>query len=126
MRAMFRYQVPVDDEPHLFTLTGDPVAVAPLWAGTGSEPLMAVDFWAEHAEHAGRCDRVFQVFGTGQPLPADARWVGTCPRIAGLVWHLYERDVDATEPAGPDVGTGQGGGAPGPQIGAESREGFPP
>ena len=117
---MFRYTVPVDDRSWAFDLTSDPVHVA------NGITLDEVDFWAEHAEHAGRCDRVFQVFGTGQPLPADARWVGTCPRIAGLVWHLYERDVDATEPAGPDVGTGQGGGAPGPQIGAESREGFPP
>jgi hypothetical protein len=90
MRAMFRYQVPVDDQPHLFTLTGDPVAVAPLWADAGSDPLMAVEFWAEHDDDAGASDRAFQVFGTGQPLPSGARWAGTCPRIAGLVWHLME------------------------------------
>jgi hypothetical protein len=33
------------------------------------------------------------VFGTGQPLPEDAGWRGTCDRTPdGLVWHLYELD----------------------------------
>lgn len=83
MRAMFRYTVPVDDEPHAFTLTGDPVAVA-------APHLDAVEFWAEHDDDAGAPSRAFQVFGTGHPLPAGARWVGTAPRISGLVWHLFE------------------------------------
>jgi hypothetical protein len=82
-RKMFRYTVPVDDQPHEFALTSDPVAVA-------APQLESVEFWAEYDERAGRTGRSFQVFGTGHPLPEGARWVGTCPRIHGLVWHLYE------------------------------------
>lgn len=83
---MFRYPVPVDDQAHEFQLTGDPVAVAASLDGR------MVEFWAENASAAGLVPaRAFRVFGTGQPLPDDARWVGTCPRTShGLVWHLYE------------------------------------
>jgi hypothetical protein len=87
---MYRYAVPVDDQAHEFTLTGSPVAVAPVWADTGGEPMMLVEFWAEHDDDGGKSDRVFQVFGTGQPLPPGARWTGTCSRVSGLVWHLFE------------------------------------
>lgn len=88
-RRMFRYVVPVDDRAHEFKLTGDPVAVA-------ADSLKRVEFWAEHDEDAGATDRTFRVFGTGQPLPHGAVWRGTCPRIAGLVWHLYEVTGPAT------------------------------
>ena len=87
-RKMFRYVVPVDDQAHEFTLTGSPVAVA-------AADIETVEFWAEYDEHGGRTDRTFRVFGTGHPLPAAAQWVGTCQRIAGLVWHLYEVVPDA-------------------------------
>jgi hypothetical protein len=84
MRTMFRHTVPVDDHPHAILLTSDPVTVA----ATGDA---AVEFWAEHDESALAVTRMFQVFGTGQPLPGDTRWIGTCPRTdLGLVWHLYE------------------------------------
>jgi hypothetical protein len=88
-RRMFRYVVPVDDEPHVFVLWHDPVAVA---GGFGE-----VEFWAESTMGAPTSRRAFQVFGTGHFLPPGARWVGTCPRTPeGLVWHLYE--VVATMP----------------------------
>lgn len=83
-RQMFRYVVPVDDQPHVVKLTGDPVAVAAIGA-------WSVEFWAEHDDQGGYSDRAFQVFGTGHPLPDGARWIGTCPRTeTGLVWHLME------------------------------------
>jgi len=88
---MFRYEVPVDDRPHVLTLTGDPVAVA------ASPGLQYVEFWAEHDDSAGRTDRAFRVFGTGQPLPPGARWAGTCPRVSGLVWHLYEISPEGSD-----------------------------
>jgi hypothetical protein len=84
LRRMFRYTVPVDDQPWPFDLTGDPVAVAVGFT------VDEVEFWAEHTEGTPKKARRFQVFGTGHPLPANARWVGTCPRVSGLVWHLYE------------------------------------
>jgi hypothetical protein len=81
---MFRYTVPVDDQARAFDLTGDPVHVA------GGITLDEVDFWAEFTDGAPRRARRFRVFGIGQPLPGNARWAGTCPRVSGLVWHLYE------------------------------------
>lgn len=86
-RRMFRYVVPVDDRPHLVLLTSSPVHVA------GGRTLDEVEFWAEHVSGAPEVARAFQVFGTGHPLPDDARWTGTCARTAGLVWHLYERSA---------------------------------
>jgi hypothetical protein len=83
MRAMHRYVVPVDGAAHLFGLTSNPVAVA-------NAGIEAVEFWAEHTEEAPVVKRLFQVFGTGHPLPGGARYFGTAPRISGLVWHLYE------------------------------------
>src|SRR5260221_9520402 len=86
-RRMFRYVVPVDDQAHEFTMTGDPVAVAARSAGE-------VEFWAEHDSGREGRERAFRVFGTGQPLPPPpARWVGTCNRVSGLVWHLLEIPV---------------------------------
>lgn len=82
-RKMFRYEVPVDGQPHEHLLASDPVAVA-------APVLECVEFWAEQDPEVVPARRVFQVFGTGHPLPDGARWVGTCPRIGGLVWHLYE------------------------------------
>ncbi len=85
-RKMYRYEVPIDDQAHIFALTGGPVAVA---ASSNEGP---VEFWAEHdwRKEPGK-PRAFQVFGTGHPLPESARWAGTCQRTAsGLVWHLYE------------------------------------
>lgn len=83
-RKMFRYVVSVDDEPHTVALSHSPVAVAAIGA-------WSVEFWAEHTEGATQVKRSFQVFGTGHPLPDNARWVGTCRRTeSGLVWHLYE------------------------------------
>lgn len=86
IRQVFRYTVPVDGQPHLVLLTGSPVAVA-----NGPVPD-EVEFWAEHVSGAPEAARAFQVFGTGHPLPPDARYAGTCPRTPeGVAWHLYER-----------------------------------
>jgi len=84
LRRMFRYTIPVDDRSHIIHLTGDPLHVA------NGITLDEVEFWAEYADGTPGKARQFRVFGTGQPLPLDARWVGTCPRVSGLVWHLYE------------------------------------
>jgi hypothetical protein len=83
-RRMFRYVVSVDGRRHVVPLSHSPVAVAAIGPSD-------VEFWAEHTEGAPQVGRAFQVFGTGWPLPDDARWIGTCARTGeGLVWHLYE------------------------------------
>jgi len=89
-RRMFRYVIPVDGKAHEVPLTGDPVAVA-------APHLKAVEFWAEHDEGAPEALRVFRVFGTGHLIPDDAAWVGTCPRLHGIVWHLYEVTKASTD-----------------------------
>jgi hypothetical protein len=84
-RSMFRYTVPIDDEAHVIPLSHSPVAVAFTSSGW-HDPL--VEFWAERAPEV---KRAFRVFGTGHPLPAGAKHVGTCPRTPqGLVFHLFE------------------------------------
>lgn len=94
MRRMFRYTVPVDDQPWVFDLTASPVCVA------NGLALSEVDFWAEHSDGMEKIPRRFQVFGTGHQLPPGARWVGTCPRRSGIVWHLYELDQLCLAPTG--------------------------
>jgi hypothetical protein len=81
---MYRYEIAIDDAPHLFVLDGPPLAVA----ANG----WYAEFWAEHTgQPADPVTRAFQVFGTGHALPEGAKWAGTCPRSPdGLVWHLYE------------------------------------
>ena len=66
-RRMYRYLVPVDDQVHVFTITGDPVAVA----GDNT----TVEFWAERSWLSAPATR--------------SRTVR--PRTSlGLVWHLFE------------------------------------
>ncbi len=82
-RKVYRYTIPVDDQPHVVHLTNDPLHVAV--GATVDE----VEFWAEHDDGALEYPAAFQVVGTGQLLPEGARYAGTCPRVRGLVWHLY-------------------------------------
>jgi hypothetical protein len=92
-RRMFRYTIPVDDKEWTQWLTSDPVHVA------NGRTLDEVEFWAEYTEGAPKRHRSFRVFGTDHPLPANARHVGTCPRVSGLVWHLYELVSDEEAPS---------------------------
>jgi hypothetical protein len=85
---MFRYVIPVDDQPHEVAINHSPVSVAVSRAGGPGD--WAVEFWAENTEGAALDKRTFQVFGTGHVIPHGARWRGTCPRVSGLVFHLYE------------------------------------
>jgi hypothetical protein len=83
MRIMGRFTMPVDDDSHGFRMRATPahvVAVTP----------DRIEFWAETDTEDPGPVRVFRVFGTGHPLPTNVKYVGTCQRIAGLVWHLYE------------------------------------
>ena len=85
-KTVLRYEVPIDDKPHTFPLTYGPHAVATKRIGTTHR----VEFWTEHEDGLAAVEMTFQVFGTGQPIPASARLRGTAERLDGLVWHLYE------------------------------------
>lgn len=94
-RHMLRHRVTVNGHPHTFKLGHSPVHVEASRLGVSHQAPHAVDFWAEdesddHGELDTRITRTFQVFGTGHPLPEDARWRGTARADDGLVWHLYE------------------------------------
>jgi hypothetical protein len=88
---MYRYEVPLDDQPHTFkVLTVRHVAAR--WLNDDGLRRPVIEFWAEHDIAAVTVERQFQAYGTGHELPDDARWVGTCDRDPhGYVWHLYER-----------------------------------
>lgn len=84
MRAVYRYEIPVDDHWHTVDLSGPVLHVA------AREPE-TVELWAVHGAEQPQ-PRTFRVFGTGQPLDDRApTHVGTALAGAGLVWHLWER-----------------------------------
>jgi hypothetical protein len=83
-KAVYRYEVPVDDQVHTIKLTSNPLAVAAKRQGFIT---YIVEFWAECTEYP--IARHFRVYGTGQPIPDAAKWWGTA-RVDGLVWHLFE------------------------------------
>ena len=90
-RRMLRHWVLVNDRPQDLHV-GDPVHVAAAQLGVGPNAQHIVEFWAEGTlDDLDLPERTFQVFGTGQPLPHNAVWIGTTDRTSeGLVWHLYE------------------------------------
>lgn len=84
-QIIYRYEVPVDDQWHGHDLSGSVLHV-------GCRNPRVVEFWALHTG-GFTVRRLFQVVGTGQPLPAGSRHVGTAIAPGGrLVWHLVEAD----------------------------------
>lgn len=89
MANIYRYDVPIDDEPHRFVLSGDIVHV-------DCRDPMFVEFWAVHYGDNVSRPRWFQVYGTGHFLPENfVRVVGSVVSRVGvnpgaLVWHLVE------------------------------------
>lgn len=81
MRSMYRYEVLVDDQWHQFELRGPIRHVAARRAD-------AVEFWAEHDDHAVPTHERLLVVGTGHSWPPGSEWVGTALAPRGLVWHL--------------------------------------
>lgn len=94
MANIYKFSVPVDDQPHKIELSGDIVHV-----DCQSSPD-SVEFWAIHyGDNVSRA-RWFQVYGTGHFLPDNfvdvvgsvvVRTPGIEP--GRLVWHLVELRV---------------------------------
>jgi len=86
-RAVWRYEVPVDDQWHEVQLGGlgsQPQHVASRRSGI-------VEFWITQYEGAPTSARYFRVFGTGHQLEPGIQYVGTA--LDGLlVWHLFEKN----------------------------------
>ena len=89
MRTIWRYEVPIDDKPHKFTLRGEPGVVV---AAKGLYPNYAIEFWAEYDDSREPFDMWLEVYGTGHKIPDDALHWATAPRMMpnGFVFHLYE------------------------------------
>lgn len=84
MRQIQRYEIPIDDQPHPFELSGSVLSIA---AKSGAS---VVEMWAESGNGVP-VSRSFQVFAEGQSIPDNAQWIGTTDRTSnGKVWHLYE------------------------------------
>lgn len=83
-RAIYRYEVPVDDAWHRVDVSGPILHV-------DSRDVATVEVWAWH-EGQSTAGRELRVFGTGQPIPEGAKYVGTAiPPGGHLVWHLMEQ-----------------------------------
>lgn len=84
--AIYRYEIPVDGEWHVLSLSGaihhvacrDRPDVVEVWALSSGGPTVT---------------RSFRVYGTGHPLPEHpVTYRGTAFAAGGrLVWHLMER-----------------------------------
>lgn len=84
MRTVYRYLVPVDDQPHEIELRGPLLTV-------GCRAASVVEFWAWHDESVSPSSGRYQVFGTGHKIPSGSLWCGTVVAPGGqLVWHLFE------------------------------------
>lgn len=81
--VVYKYVVPVDDEAH-------EVGFFPVHVGTDPDVYDEVLVWSlVDVDSPGV--RLVQVFGTGQPIPAGAQYVGTVPAAQGkLIWHVFD------------------------------------
>ncbi|MEV5129227.1 hypothetical protein AB0K87_01690 [Streptomyces sp. NPDC053705] len=82
--VIHRYEIPIDDQPHRFTIGRGPLYFA---CRQGDR----VEFWAYAPTESSAMDREFTIIGTGQPLPLGTWHVGTVLSPSGnLVWHILE------------------------------------
>lgn len=84
-QVIHRFEIPIDNRPHLVDLTGSILHAACRRHGV-------VDVWAYgRPEGMEPMHRIFQVVGTGQPLPIGAAHVATAITPYGtLAWHILE------------------------------------
>lgn len=93
MRTVYKYEIPVDDEPHEITVLSPGLQFDPLAIKAFVDRVWV---WFEVDTLLDKSSqRTLQVFGTGHAIPEHedkvARWVGTdIDMSTGLVWHLYE------------------------------------
>ncbi|MFF2864550.1 hypothetical protein ACFVSX_32300 [Streptomyces rubiginosohelvolus] len=82
--VIHRYEIPVDDQNHRFTIGRGPLHFACRQDGV-------VEFWACAPTDSIALLREFTVVGTGHPMPVGTWHVGTAIAPGGhLVWHILE------------------------------------
>lgn len=90
-RAVYKYEIPVDDQWHGSTM---PLPAQIVHAASQSRGVVCL--WAEVApDSTESAVRAFRVFGTGQPIPEGAVYVGSA--LDGpYVWHVYAEALKAS------------------------------
>jgi hypothetical protein len=83
--AIYRYEVPVDDQWHDIETHGEIVHVA-------ARERDVVEFWAWHVSYGTPRTRHLRVFGTGHPMDGPYHHRGTA-LVGPYVWHLMEAPV---------------------------------
>ncbi|WP_031030008.1 MULTISPECIES: DUF7352 domain-containing protein [unclassified Streptomyces] len=82
--VIHRYEIPVDDQNHRFTIGQGPLYFACRQDGV-------VEFWACAPTDSIALVREFTVVGTGHPMPVGTWHMGTVIAPGGtLVWHVLE------------------------------------
>ncbi len=94
MREMRRYEIPVDDELHKFTLSGWGCYT---FSAVQRNHGFVIEFWVDYDSTVPPFEVTYKVFGTGHPIgdvehPADRfEYISTAPRHStGLVFHVFE------------------------------------
>ncbi|MFJ1782435.1 hypothetical protein ACIOKA_37650 [Streptomyces anulatus] len=92
--VIYRYEIPVDDQNHRFT-----IGQGPLYFACRQDGI--VEFWAYAPTVASALVREFTVIGTGHPIPVGTWHVGTVISPCGtLVWHVLEHALPLQQAQG--------------------------
>lgn len=89
MRQILPFAIPVDDQWHTYSFSGPVVHV-----GCEYGQYDTVMLWAMDGGLFPPQEHSFCVFDTLQPIPDDARYVGTAlalSRSGEFAWHVCER-----------------------------------
>lgn len=83
-KRVLKWNVAVDDTPQVIG-AGKVLHVACQFSPE------SVQVWTEESALTEGAQRTVQVYGTGQPIPFDAVYLGsTVTGNGALVWHLYD------------------------------------
>ena len=92
-KCVWKFQIPVDDEPLHLMLPRDAkvVNVGLGYVGSGSIKAFGLMWiegtFVENQEETWR-EKIFHIYGTGHPIPHHMGYVGTFYQ-GQFVWHIY-------------------------------------
>lgn len=85
MAQIVRHDIPVDDAAHLISTS---LGVVHLQCLTGYD---TIQLWTLEDEAVEPTNHYYKVYGTDQPLPTGANYVGTALAAQGTIeWHLFD------------------------------------
>lgn len=87
MKRVLKFTLPVDDNVHTINMPDSGTILLGV-----QQRLDVVCLWEIDGGRPWRCRRL-RVFGTGQPIPDDARYVGST-QAGPLVWHVFEMSIE--------------------------------